>query len=53
MQNWLQLFPYNIGFTAGIYLLAAIVAILIAMATVSTLALRAARANPVDSLHHE
>lgn len=53
MQNWLQLFPYNIGFTAGVYLLAALLAILIAMTTVSTLAIKAARANPVDSLHHE
>lgn len=53
MQNWLQLFPYNIGFTPQTYLLAALIAIIIAMATVSTLAIRAARSNPVDALHHE
>lgn len=53
MQNWLQLFPYNIGFTPGIYLIAAVVAALIAMGTVSLLALKAARSNPVDALHYE
>jgi putative ABC transport system permease protein len=53
MQNWLQLFPYNIGFTVGVYFLAAVVAIFIAMGTVSSLAIKASRSNPVDSLHHE
>ncbi len=53
MQNWLHMFPYNIGFTPGIYFIAAIAAFLIAMGTVSTLAMKAARSNPVDALHHE
>lgn len=53
MQNWLQIFPYNIGFTPQTYILAAFIGILIAMATVSSLAVRAARSNPVDALHHE
>ncbi len=53
MQNWLQLFPYNIGFTPGVYLIAALVAIFIAMGTVSFLAFRVAQSNPVDALHHE
>ncbi len=53
MKNWLQVFPYNIGFTPGIYLLAAVVAILITMITVNVITLRAARSNPVNALYHE
>lgn len=53
LKNWLQVFPYNIGFTPGIYLLAAAVAIIVAMLSVSYIAIKAARSNPVDSLHYE
>jgi len=53
MRNWLQVFPYNIGFTPGVYLLAAFVAILITMLTVNAITLRAAWRNPVKSLYHE
>jgi putative ABC transport system permease protein len=53
MKNWLQVFPYNIGFTPGVYLLAAVVALLITMITVNVITLRAARCNPVDALYHE
>ena len=38
---------------AGVYLIAALVALLIAMGTVGSLAIKAARSNPVDSLHNE
>jgi len=53
MQNWLANFPYNIGFKPWIYLLAALGAILISIAAVSTLAYRAANSNPADVLYHE
>jgi putative ABC transport system permease protein len=53
MKNWLQLFPYNIGFTPGIYILAALAAIVIAMITVNSITLKAAGRNPVDALYHE
>ncbi len=53
MRNWLQVFPYNIGFTPGIYVLAAAVAVIIALSTVSILTLRAANTNPVDELYYE
>lgn len=53
MRNWLQVFPYNIGFTPMIYILSALVAVTIAMITVNSITLRAARRNPVDSLYHE
>ncbi|MCF8226438.1 MAG: ABC transporter permease [Bacteroidales bacterium] len=53
MKNWLQVFPYNIGFTPGIYLVAALVALLVTMIAVNAVTIRAARSNPADSLQHE
>jgi ABC-type antimicrobial peptide transport system permease subunit len=53
MRNWLQVFPYNVGFTPGIYLAAAFVAVAVTMITVNIITLRAARTNPVDALYHE
>jgi putative ABC transport system permease protein len=53
MKNWLQLFPYNVGFTPGIYLFAAFVAVSVTMLAVNVITFRAARSNPVDALYHE
>jgi putative ABC transport system permease protein len=53
MQNWLQEFPFNIGFQPWIYLVAAVSAMLIALLTVTLLAWRAARSNPARTLHYE
>jgi putative ABC transport system permease protein len=53
MQNWLQDFPYNIGFQPLIYVIAAITAMAISVITVSYLAYRAALANPARILHYE
>ncbi len=53
MQNWLQDFPYNIGFQPWIYIIAAASAVVISLAAVSTLAYRAATSNPADVLHYE
>jgi putative ABC transport system permease protein len=53
MQNWLQDFPFNIGFKPWIYFVSAFSALLIAVITVSLLAYRAARRNPADTLHYE
>ena len=53
MQNWLQDFPYNIGFKPWIYVIAALAAIVISLVTVTILAFRAARSNPADVLHYE
>ena len=53
MQNWLQNFPYHIGFRPWIYLSAALTAIMIALVTVAYLAYRAARASPASILHYE
>ena len=53
MQNWLHDFPFNIGFKPWIYIVSAISAMFIAIATVSLLAYRAARRNPAAVLHYE
>ena len=52
-EGWLSSFPYRIDQSIGVYLVAAFIALIIAVVTVSVQALRAARANPVDSLKYE
>ncbi|HEX6982445.1 MAG TPA: ABC transporter permease [Balneolaceae bacterium] len=53
MNQWLQDFAYRIEIGVGIFLLAGALALLIALATVSWQSIRAALANPVDSLRSE
>jgi putative ABC transport system permease protein len=53
MNRWLQDFAYRINIDAGIFLLAGVIALLIALATVSYQAIKAALANPVDALRYE
>jgi hypothetical protein len=50
MHNWLTSYPYRIGLSWWIFVLAGAIAVLIALATVSFQAIRAALANPVQSL---
>jgi len=53
LQNWLQNFAYRISIGIGSFLLAASLALLIALITVSYQSLKAALANPIESLHYE
>ena len=53
MQDWLRGFPYNVGFQPILFLAAALLAIIIAMVTVTFTTLRAARINPAMALHYE
>lgn len=53
MNKWLEDFAYRINIGWWIFTLAGSTAILIALLTVSYQAIRAARANPVDSLRNE
>jgi putative ABC transport system permease protein len=52
-NKWLQDFEYRIPITAGIFIIAAVIAIGIALFTVSFQAIKAAVANPVKSLRSE
>jgi len=53
MHNWLQDFAYRVSIGWWVFVLAAAIAFLIALVTVSFQAIRAAVANPVDSLRDE
>jgi putative ABC transport system permease protein len=53
MHKWLQSFAYRTSIGIGTFLLSALLAFAIAMFTVSYQALRAATANPVESLRYE
>lgn len=53
MNRWLQDFAYRIEIGPGIFALAGVAAVLIALATVSWQAVQAAVANPAESLRSE
>jgi len=53
MHNWLQDFAYRINISWWVFAVAAFVALLIALLTVSFQAIKAALANPVNSLRTE
>jgi putative ABC transport system permease protein len=53
MHNWLQKFAYHTELSAVVIIVASLTALLLAFITVSSQALRAASANPVQSLRYE
>lgn len=53
MNNWLQSYQYRITINWTIFLFAGLLALLIALLTVSFQAIKAAMANPVNSLRSE
>jgi putative ABC transport system permease protein len=53
MNKWLQNFAYRISLAIWIFVLSGVIALTIALLTVSTKALKAAVANPADSLKYE
>jgi putative ABC transport system permease protein len=53
ISGWLQNFAYRIEFGWGVFVLAGGLALVIALLTVSALIIKAARANPVESLRYE
>ncbi len=53
MQAWLETFVYQIPLTVDYFVLAFVASMLIALVTVGYKSLRAATANPVDSLRNE
>jgi putative ABC transport system permease protein len=53
MNKWLENFAYKIALNWWIFILAGLVALVIALLTVSLQSLKAARRNPVDALRYE
>jgi putative ABC transport system permease protein len=53
MNNWLEDFPYRVEMSWWIFAIAVVIAILIALITVSFQSIKAATTNPVKSLRTE
>jgi putative ABC transport system permease protein len=53
MSKWLQDFAYKISISWWVFVLSGGIALMIALVTVSFQAVKAAMANPVESLHYE
>jgi putative ABC transport system permease protein len=53
MHNWLQDFAYRIDIAWWVFIFSGILALLIAFATISVQAIKAALSNPVKSLRSE
>jgi putative ABC transport system permease protein len=53
MNKWLQDFAYRIDISWWIFILAGVIALMIALITVSIQAIKAATANPVEALRYE
>jgi putative ABC transport system permease protein len=53
IKIWLQNFAYRIDIGLGTFFLSVIIALIITLITVGSQAVRAARANPIDSLRYE
>jgi putative ABC transport system permease protein len=52
-HRWLQNFAYRTSIGVVVFILAALLALAIALATVSYQAIKAALANPVETLRYE
>lgn len=53
MNRWLQNFAYRTGIGVEVFIVSALLALVISLATVGMRSVRAAMANPVDSLRYE
>ncbi|MCX6555917.1 MAG: hypothetical protein NTW95_00560 [Candidatus Aminicenantes bacterium] len=53
MNRWLQTFAYRTTIGIGIFFFSGLAALIIALLTVGYQSVKAARANPVDSLRYE
>jgi putative ABC transport system permease protein len=53
MNNWLQDFAYRIDINWWLFVAAGFIALIIALLTISYQAIKAATANPVESLRYE
>jgi len=53
MNKWLSNFAYRIELGTGVFLLASLLALVIALLTINVQTLKAIRANPVNALRNE
>lgn len=53
MNKWIQQFPYRHDISAGVFVLAGVIVLAVALVTISYQTLRAAKTNTVDALRYE
>ncbi|MEL7145575.1 MAG: ABC transporter permease [Bacteroidota bacterium] len=53
MSSWLEAFEYRVNFGVGVFIASGLIALSIALLTISYRALKAIHSNPVDSLRQE
>jgi putative ABC transport system permease protein len=53
LQNWLSKYSYRIQIGPGVFILASVIALVVTLVTISFQSVKAALANPVDSLRSE
>jgi putative ABC transport system permease protein len=53
LQNWLSKYAYRIQIGPGVFIFASVIALLVTLVTISFQSVKAALANPVDSLRSE
>ncbi len=53
LQNWLSKYAYRIQIGPGVFILASVIALVVTLVTISFQSVKAALANPVDSLRSE
>jgi len=53
MNKWLENFAYRVNLDIWVFIFSGLVALIIALLTVSYQTIKAGRANPVDSLRYE
>ena len=53
MTTWLQEFAYRIEIQWWMFALSGVLSLLVAFLTISTQAIKAAVANPIEALRHE
>jgi putative ABC transport system permease protein len=53
LQNWLSKYSYRIQIGPGVFILASLIALVVTLVTISFQSVKAALANPVDSLRSE
>jgi hypothetical protein len=53
LQDWLQKYDYRISIGPGVFVIAAVMALVITMITISFQAIKAAMSNPVKNLRSE
>ncbi len=53
MNKWLEGFAYRVELSLGVFIFAGLIALIVALITVSSQVIKVATANPIKSLRYE